>query len=283
MLKRFKNSYYSKIMIVCIAAVCAITAILLPVCSSLIHQQERSEDLKKYDLILDRLTASMTSRQEALATNLTPFFSDEANTQNLCSFYRSTSKKVPLEYRDSVMEMLRSFCFSDSYCCGALLLTVTGHLYQYNSLSHTLVPLSLRSLTTKLTPYELQLFTDQQKPAPHIYGLGTSVFDQKNDSVNYLGTMIFLYSTAEYSSLLSSADLQKDGTFAILDQNQHVIFSSDENYESADGLLPALSDSSKGEPSHSTQTQHGIMNSITFIRSIRFQNLYSHTVRSSPF
>lgn len=75
MLKRFKNSYYSKIMIVCIAAVCAITAILLPVCSSLIHQQERSEDLKKYDLILDRLTASMTSRQEALATNLTPFFS----------------------------------------------------------------------------------------------------------------------------------------------------------------------------------------------------------------
>ena len=51
MLKRFKNSYYSKIMIVCIAAVCAITAILLPVCSSLIHQQERSEDLKKYDLI----------------------------------------------------------------------------------------------------------------------------------------------------------------------------------------------------------------------------------------
>lgn len=47
MLKRFKNSYYSKIMIVCIAAVCAITAILLPVCSSLIHQQERSEDLKK--------------------------------------------------------------------------------------------------------------------------------------------------------------------------------------------------------------------------------------------
>ena len=54
MLKRFKNSYYSKIMIVCIAAVCAITAILLPVCSSLIHQQERSEDLKKYDLILDR-------------------------------------------------------------------------------------------------------------------------------------------------------------------------------------------------------------------------------------
>ena len=103
----------------------------------------------------------------------------------------------------------------------------------------------------------MTLSNDLQKPAPHIYGLGTSVFDQKNDSVNYLGTMIFLYSTAEYSSLLSSADLQKDGTFAILDQNQHVIFSSDENYESADGLLPALSDSSKGEPSHSTQTQHG--------------------------
>ena len=95
MLKRFRNSYYSKIMIVCIAAVCAITAILLPVCSSLIHQQELSEDLKKYDLILNRLTASMSSRQEALATNLTPIFSDEANYQNLCNFYRAHSKKGP--------------------------------------------------------------------------------------------------------------------------------------------------------------------------------------------
>ena len=162
------------------------------------------------------------------------------------------------------MEMLRSFCFSDSYCCGALLLTVTGHLYQYNSLSHTLVPLSLRSLTTKLTPYELQLFTDQQlmtlsndlqKPAPHIYGLGTSVFDQKNDSVNYLGTMIFLYSTAEYSSLLS-CQIPPKGSPPI--PHRH-------------NTAPPI------------MRPHSIMNSITFIRSIRFQNLYSHTVRSSPF
>ena len=66
MLKRFKNSYYSKIMIVCIAAVCAITAILLPVCSSLIHQQERSEDLKKYDLILDLPSGSSRHQSDSL-------------------------------------------------------------------------------------------------------------------------------------------------------------------------------------------------------------------------
>lgn len=265
MLKRFRNSYYSKIMIVCIAAVCAITAILLPVCSSLIHQQELSEDLKKYDLILNRLTASMSSRQEALATNLTPIFSDETNYQNLCNFYRAHSKKVPLKYRDSVMDMLNSFCFSDSYCCGALLLTITGHLYQYNSLSHTLIPLQLRSLTTRLTPYELQIFTDQQlmtlsndlqKPAPHIYGLGTSVFDQKNGSVNYLGTMIFLYSTAEYNNLLSSTDLQKGSSFSILDQKKNVIFSSDENYTAPDDLIIEQSDPLKNDHSFFTQTIH---------------------------
>lgn len=266
MLKRFRNSYYSKIMIVCIAAVCAITAILLPVCSSLIHQQELSEDLKKYDLILNRLTASMSSRQEALATNLTPIFSDEANYQNLCNFYRAHSKKVPLEYRDSVMDMLNSFCFSDSYCCGALLLTITGHLYQYNYLSHTLIPLQLRSLTTGLTPYELQIFTDQQlmtlsndlqKPAPHIYGLGTSVFDQKNGSVNYLGTMIFLYSTAEYENLLSNADLQNGSSFYILNQGKNIIFSSDENYNTTKGLLIKQPSISNAIHSSFSKTIHG--------------------------
>lgn len=267
MLKRFRNSYYSKIMIVCIAAVCALTAILLPVCSSLIHNQELSEDLKGYDLILNRLTASMISRQETLATNLTPFFSDESQTQALCGLYRTTSKRVPLEYSEPVLSMLNSFCSSDSYCFGALLLTVTGHLYQYDALSQSLIPLDLRSLTTRLTPYELQVFTDKQlttlsnelqKPASRIYGLGTSVFEQNDETVDYLGTMIFLYSTAEYSNILSSADLHKESTFSILDPDKNVIFSSDDQYESSDGLLLQAPKTASSENSFFSETVDGI-------------------------
>ena len=84
MLKRFKNSYYSKIMVVCIAAVCLITAIVLPLCSSLIHRQERSEDLKNYDLTLSSLASSFASRQNTLAVSLTPLFADEDKFESLC-------------------------------------------------------------------------------------------------------------------------------------------------------------------------------------------------------
>lgn len=246
MLKRFRNSYYARIMIICIAAICTLTAILLPICSTLIHRQERSEDLKNYDLIRNRLNTSLFSKQDSLVTNLTPLFTDEAKYQDLCDFYRSHSKKVPLEYHESVIEMLNSFSISDSYCCSILLLTITGHLYQYDTLSQTLIPLRLKSLTTRLTPYKLQIFTDSQleslsndlfKPSPHIYGLGTSVFEQSNDSVDYLGTMIFLYSTTEYSNLITSAGVHEESTFAILDRQKNVIFSSDDNYASSDNLL----------------------------------------------
>ncbi len=246
MLKRLKNSYYSKIMVICIAAICAVTAVLLPLCSSLIHRQERSQDLKNYDLTLNSLASALASRQNTLASSLMPLFDESSQYDALCGLYRSHSKKVPLEYRDDVLDLLSSVCFSDPYCCGALLLTMSGHLYQYDTDYHTLMPLSLRSLTQSLTPYELQIFTDRQleflsndlqKPAAHLYGLGTSVFDQTDDSVDYLGTMILLYSTAEYSNIISTAALHSESTFTLLDDEQNVIFSSENTYGTSDGLL----------------------------------------------
>lgn len=246
MLKRFKNSYYSKIMMVCIAAVCIITAVMLPLCSSLIHRQERSEDLKNYDLTLSSLASSFISRQDTLAASLTPLFADDKSYDALCGLYRYHSKKVPAEYSSTVSELLSSVCFSDPYCCGALLLTVTGHLYQYNSVNETLVPLTLRGLEKSLTHYELQIFTDSQldmlsmdleKPTDHLYGISTSVFDDHDGTVDYLGALIFLYSTSEYENLISSAGLYDASTFTLLDAQQNVIFSSDNDYSSAEGLL----------------------------------------------
>lgn len=246
MLKRFKNSYYSKIMVVCIAAVCLITAIVLPLCSSLIHRQERSEDLKNYDLTLSSLASSFASRQNTLAVSLTPLFADEDKYESLCGMYRSRSKKVPAEYSGDVTDLLSSVCFSDPYCCGALLLTVTGHLYQYNSINETLVPLNLRGLDEPLTHYELQVFTDSQletlsndleKPTSHLYGISTSVFDEHDGTVDYLGALIFLYSTSEYENLIASADLFPESTFSLLDEDHNIIFSSDDSYDSAENLL----------------------------------------------
>ncbi len=246
MLKRFKNSYYSKIMVICIAAVCIITAVVLPLCSSLIHRQERSEDLKNYDLTLNSLASSFASRQDTLAVSLTPLFADSKSYDALCGLYRYHSKKVPAEYGGTVSDLLSSVCFSDPYCCGALLLTVTGHLYQYNSVNGTLVPLTLRALEEPLTHYKLQIFTDSQlntlsmdleKPTDRLYGISTSVFDEHDGTVDYLGALIFLYSASEYENLIASAGLFEESTFTLLDAQKNVIFSSDNAYASSDGLL----------------------------------------------
>lgn len=279
MLKRFRNSYYSKIMVVCITAVCALTGILLPICGTLIHRQELAEELKNYDLALNQVSASLVSHQESLAANLTPIFEDDDKYNSLCNLYRSHSKKVPAEYADDVLELLSSVCYTDSYCCGVLLLTLTGHLYQYDASYHTLIPIQLRSLSQRLTPYRAQIFTDKQletlsndlqKPASRIYGLAATVFDSDDEETNYLGTMIFLYSGQEYSNIISNAGLYGDGTFSVLDKNRNVIYSSNDIYNSSDEFLSEDSSSASGTDDIVTKTLNGTDYYVSSLYNSRF-------------
>lgn len=239
MFQRIKNSYYARLMIICICAVCAITMLLLPICTRLIHRQEQSEEVKNYDLALSALSSAASSRLDSLALGLSPLFENEENYQSLLGLYRYHFKKVPPQYNEDVLNLLSPLCSADAYCCGALLLTRTGHLYQYDVNSESLIPLSLKRTQKRLTPYRLQILSDAQiedlsndflKPAGHVYGLSTSVFDPDAESGQYLGALIMLYSTSEFSGILDNSGLDPRSVFSIIDEDQNVLFSSEEKY-----------------------------------------------------
>ena len=105
----------------------------------------------------------------------------------------------------------------------------------------SLVSLDLKKTTKSLTPYQLQVLTDSQienlsndfqKPVSHIYGLCTSIFDPYSDSIEYLGTMILLYSTSEFSSIMDTSGVDPESSFYLLDEEQNILFSSSGSYDS---------------------------------------------------
>lgn len=259
MLQRIKHSYYAKIMIVCISAVLAISMLLLPLCSRLIRMQQQNEYLKNYDLALSALSGSIYSKYSTLASGLAPLFSDEDKYQTLLRLYRHHSKKTPPGYNSDVVSILSTLCSGDSNCQGALLLTRTGHLFQYNIRHGSLQPLTLKYASKPLTPYQVQVLTDVQienlsndlqKPAARLYGFCVSVFDPDSDSMEYLGTLILLYSAAEFSAIIDGAGVDDESVFSILDKDLNVIFSSDGTYDSSKKLLvntdsPQLTSSSR--------------------------------------
>ena len=55
MIKKLTSGYYSKMMLISISTVCAITALLFILSSSMIRNQEKSEYLKNYDIAVSNL------------------------------------------------------------------------------------------------------------------------------------------------------------------------------------------------------------------------------------
>lgn len=246
MFQHIKRKYYTKIMIICIAAVLAITSVLLPLCIHLMHRQEQDRNLKNYELAVSALSSAVNTRYSTLASGLAPLFADDQKYQSLVSLYRNHSKNVPSQYRSDVLSLLSSLCSMDTDCQGALLLTKTGHLFQYNIQYSSLLPLNLKQTSRSLTPYQIQTLTDAeienlsnnfQKPSSHVYGLCTTIFDPDSDAAEYLGTLILLYSTIEFSNIVDSAGVDTESSFSILDKNSNILFSSTGNYTSPQEIL----------------------------------------------
>lgn len=247
MLKKITSGYYSKMMLICITAVCTITAVLLSLCSFLIRDQEKSEYLKNYDIAVNNLSSILTTKQNSLANTLSPVFSSTSRYQALCSLYQ---KDYDTDYNtaQSVIRMLSEICRYDQFCRGILLITNTGKLYQYNVSYDTLVPLQFDGTAPDFTSYDLQILSDAQidslssnydKPAEHVYGLSSTIFDYSNKNLVTLGQMVILYSTAEFTNAIADAHLDERGLFSITDMQKNIIYASDGEYLDSSNLLLA--------------------------------------------
>ena len=93
MLKKISSGYYSKMMLICITAVCTITAVLLSLCSFLIRDQEKSEYLKNYDIAVNTLSSILATKQNSFANTLSPVFSSTSRYQALCKIGRASCRE----------------------------------------------------------------------------------------------------------------------------------------------------------------------------------------------
>lgn len=268
-------------MFVCIGFICGITVFLIPLSSSLIQKQEQTEDLKNYELTINSLYSSLASKQNNLAASLTPLFSDTKKYQSLCKLYQYPSQKIPTEFYSDSLDILSAICNSDSYCRGALILTKSGQLFQYNLQYEAIIPLDLTKTTKRLTPYRLQTLTntqlenlssDYQKPSDYVYGLCTSIFDYESDIVEYLGTLILLYSTTEFSNIVSTYELDSNSSISILDNDKNILYSSTNQYDTSEEILLNL-DTIHTSVSQQESTQKD-SNGITYYTSALYNNKF---------
>lgn len=239
MFRNLTKSYFFKIILSCTLLVCGITASLLFLCHRLVRQQEVSNYLANYDIAVSNQSSAFSARLIAFSDFFFPLINSSDSYDALCELYLSPNGRIPAEANEKLLNTLYSLCSSDNYCNGLLLLTRTGCLYQYDTRFAALIPLELTQTTFRFDPYTLQILSDSQihslsneieQLSDHMYGLCGTVFQQDNSGVNNLGYIIALYSTEEFSSLLSSSGLEDTATFTLMDEEHNILFSSDNNY-----------------------------------------------------
>jgi len=237
------QSYYAKISLICICIVSIVTGVFSYLCYGLISRQNVSEHLSDYNILINNQSSALSSRLASFSSFFHPVFNDPEAYGAFCALYLSPNGSLPNETMDVLLETLNTLCASDPYCCGMLLLTRTGRLYQYDTKYVSLIPLNFVRTTFQFTPYQLQMITDSQiagmsggmeLPTSHVYGLSGTLFRYKNDFLENLGYMIALYSTEEFNNILASSGLENTAEFTIADASFSVLYSSAGEYGSTD-------------------------------------------------
>ena len=243
MIRKLTQSYYAKISFICICIVGIVTGLFSYLCYGLISRQNVSEHLSDYNILINNQSSALSSRLASFSDFFHPVFSNPDAYKALCDLYLSPNGILPNETTDILLDTMSALCASDSYCCGMLLLTRTGRLYQYDTKYVSLIPLNLVRTTFRFTPYQLQLIPDSkisemsldmELPASHVYGLSGTLFRYRGDMLENLGYMIALYSTEEFSNILASSGLEDTAEFTIMNDSFSVIYSSSGDYASTD-------------------------------------------------
>lgn len=243
MIRKLMQSYYAKISFICICIVSIVTIMFSYLCYGLVSRQNVAEHLNDYNILINNQSTALSSRLTSFSDFFYPVYNDPEAYAALCELYLSPNGSLPNRTTDILLDTLNALCASDSYCCGMLLLTRTGRLYQYDTKYVSLIPLNFVRTTFRFTPYQTQLITDSQiselssdldLPASHVYGLSGTLFRYKDNLLENLGYMIALYSTEDFSNILSSSGLENTADFVIADASFSVIYSSEGNYGSGD-------------------------------------------------
>lgn len=285
MFRKLTKSFYTKIILVCTLMVLSITASLLYVTHRFIRQQEVNEHLANYNIAISNQSAALSSRLTTFSDFFLPLISNSAAYDTLCEFYLSPNGTLPNESAELLLDTLYTLCSSDNYCCGLLLMTRSGLLYQYDTRYAALIPLELSRTIFRFTPYQLQILSDTQiselsldleYPASHMYGVSGTIFQSGQDTVENLGYLIALYSPEEFNNVIADLGLEGSADFHILDTDYNVLYASSGDY-AADStrFLPPL----PGEDNPSgNMTDFLRLDGSNYYVSALYQNHYNYFV-----
>ncbi|MCR2050172.1 histidine kinase [Acetatifactor muris] len=228
--------FFSRMLLVCTALLTAFSIISSVIVSHLSSRYEQTLYLKSYDLAAANLLEAFDSRVADFNILAGKFLSDGQCDPRLCALLETPSyEEIPAETRNYCTRLLAGICRDDRYLRGFLIFSPEKEtLYYYTEsrsyLFHTtppevrtLVPFS-GSLLDLDTVGRLVAACDRESAGySAFYGMAATLY---HSPVAPLGYMIPLYSTSEYTDILSNYDLKEQSAFLITDEAGNLFFHS---------------------------------------------------------
>lgn len=229
--------FFSRMLLICTALLTAFAILSSIITGRLSSQYEQTQYLKSYDLAAVNLLEAFCSRFADFTILAGKFLSDGQCDPRLCELLENPSyEEISAETRNYCTRLLAGICKDDRYLRGFLILSPEKErLYYYTEsrsyLFHTTTPPEIPdpvpfsgSLLDLDTVSLLVTACDNDVSAyNNSYGITATLY---RSPAMPLGYLIPLYSTSEYTNILSNYNLEEQSAFLITDDAGNLFFHS---------------------------------------------------------
>lgn len=228
--------FFSRMLLICTALLTAFSIISSIIVGHLSRQYEQTQYLKSYDLAAVNLLEAFGNRFADFNILAGKFLSDGQCDPRLCDLLETPSyEEIPAETRNYCTRLLAGICREDRYLQGFLILSSKREkLYYYTEsrsyLFHTdppefQTPVPFSGSLLDLETVRLLVSACDSDSTGHndFYGMAATLYRSPAAPLGYL---IPLYSTSEYTDILSNYNLEEQSAFLITDDEGKLFFHS---------------------------------------------------------
>ncbi len=233
---KHRSSFFSRILLICTALLTVFSVVTSIVVISLSNRYEQANFLGTYDMAALSLSKTMENRFESFHTLSRRLLVGNTCNPDLCKLLETPSfEQLPASVRSSCINLLEQLCEDTRYLYGFLICSpVNDNLYYYGDnqshISHTTIASGTLDI---LSPYHgttldvnlvdsLLESCDVSLPGSY-YGIAATLY---RSTRNPLGYLIPLFSTSEFTDILSNYKLDSDSIFTITHAKQTIFFDS---------------------------------------------------------
>lgn len=232
--------FFSRMLLICTALLTGFSIISSVIIGHLSSQYEQTQYLKSYDLAAVNLLEAFGNRFVDFSILAGKFLSDGQCDPRLCDLLETSSyEELPAETRNYCTRLLAGICKEDRYLQGFLILSSKREkLYYYTEsrsyLFHTdppefqtPVPFSGSLLDLETVRLLINACDSDNTGHNDFYGMAATLYRSPAAPLGYL---IPLYSTSEYTDILSNYNLEEQSAFLITDEAGNLFFHSNPSF-----------------------------------------------------